>query len=172
MLDHLILGLTAVLHLKQFLFRRRTVIGLYASCRSAVGHDGDLIRSFSMDPLALLMQRPFVGASAIDHVHLLNIPGGHRPPLPPDGYPMAQQGGKVAIDCRRALRRRRHRRGDDPMFAPGPGGVRGVAFSPAEYSRSHLAHRRLGGRAQLDRQGMAMGALTAMSPIGIDRSSA
>src|SRR2546427_9488787 len=106
MVDNLILGLTAALQLKQFMFMvLGTVIGLWVGVLPGLGGPVAMAIlipfTFSMDPLsALLMLASIsVGAAFGGSVTsiLLNIPGEAASAATAyDGYPMAQRGqGKV-----------------------------------------------------------------------------
>src|SRR5438309_5990289 len=108
MLDHLIVGLTAALQLKQFLFMvLGTVIGLWVGVLPGLGGPVAMAIlipfTFAMDPLsALLMLASIsVGAAFGGSVTsiLLNIPGeASSAATAYDGYPMAQRGkAKVAM---------------------------------------------------------------------------
>ena len=108
MLDHLILGLTAALHLKQFLFMiAGTVIGLWVGVLPGLGGPVAMAIlipfTFSMDPLSALLMLASISVGAafggsITSI-LLNIPGEALSAATAyDGYPMAQQGkAKVAM---------------------------------------------------------------------------
>ena len=101
MLDHLILGLSAALQPKQFLFMIvGTVIGLWVGVLPGLGGPVAMAIlipfTFSMDPLsALLMLASIsVGAAFGGSVTsiLLNIPGeASSAATAYDGYPMAQR---------------------------------------------------------------------------------
>src|SRR2546423_10675139 len=106
MLDHLILGLTAALQLKQFFFMIvGTVIGLWVGVLPGLGGPVAMAIlipfTFSMDPLSalLLLASISVGAAfggSITSI-LLNIPGeASSAATAYDGYPMAQQGKAMA----------------------------------------------------------------------------
>src|SRR5260370_18028155 len=92
MIDHLILGLTAALQVKQFMFMvLGTVIGLWVGVLPGLGGPVAMAIlipfTFSMDPLsALLMLASIsVGAAFGGSVPsiLLNIPGDTSSPPPP-----------------------------------------------------------------------------------------
>src|SRR5499427_5328406 len=153
MIDHLILGLTAALQLKQFMFMvLGTVIGLWVGVLPGLGGPVAMAIlipfTFSMDPLsALLMLASIsVGAAFGGSVTsiLLNIPGDASSAATAyDGYPMAQQGKAKAA----------------------------LAFSPAEYFALAILGLTVVSVAALGStiKGLAMGALgIAISLIGID----
>ena len=108
MLDNLILGLTAALQLKQFLFMvAGTVIGLWVGVLPGLGGPVAMAIlipfTFSMDPLSalLMLESISVGAAfggSITSI-LLNMPGeASSAATAYDGYPMAQRGkAKVAM---------------------------------------------------------------------------
>src|ERR1700716_3311246 len=183
MLDHLILGLTAALQAKQFLFMiAGTVIGLWVGVLPGLGGPVAMAIlipfTFSMDPLsALLMLASIsVGAAFGGSVTsiLLNIPGeASSAATAYDGYPMAQQGkAKVAMGLSAGASLAAAIVGVlILMFASGPVAEEALAFSPDEYSPPALlappglAVAALGPTSK----GLAMGALgLAISLIGID----
>src|SRR5262249_54474966 len=108
MLDNLLLGLTAALQWKQFLFMIvGTVIGLWVGVLPGLGGPVAMAIlipfTFSMDPLSALLMLASISVGAafggsITSI-LLNIPGeASSAATAYDGYPMAQQGkAKVAM---------------------------------------------------------------------------
>ena len=166
MLDHLVLGLTAALQFKHFVFMMLgTVIGLWVGVLPGLGGPVAMAIlipfTFSMDPLsALLMLASIsVGAAFGGSVTsiLLNIPGeASSAATAYDGYPMAQQGrAKVAarVDGR-GDRRRAH-----PDVASAPVAKAALAFSPAEYFALAILGLTVvvGRRARLDAEGFGDG---------------
>ena len=183
MLDHLILGLTAVLHLKQFMFMiAGTVIGLWVGVLPGLGGPVAMAIlipfTFSMDPLsALLMLASIsVGAAFGGSVTsiLLNIPGeASSAATAYDGYPMAQQGkAKVAMGLSAGASLAAAIVGVlILMFASGPVAKAALAFSPAEYFALAILGLTVVSVAALGStiKGLVMGALgLAISLIGID----
>src|SRR6516225_10208547 len=173
MVDNLILGLTAALQLKQFMFMvLGTVIGLWVGVLPGLGGPVAMAIlipfTFSMDPLsALLMLASIsVGAAFGGSVTsiLLNIPGeASSAATAYDGYPMAQRGkAKVAMGLSAGA-----------SMAAAIAGVLILmfAFSPAEYFALAILGLTVVSVAALGStiKGLAMGALgIAISLIGID----
>ncbi len=183
MLDHLVIGLTAALQLKQFLFMvAGTVIGLWVGVLPGLGGPVAMAIlipfTFSMDPLsALLMLASIsVGAAFGGSVTsiLLNIPGeASSAATAYDGYPMAQQGkAKVAMGLSAGASMAAAIVGVlILMFASGPVAKAALAFSPAEYFALAVLGLTVVAVAALGStvKGLAMGALgIAISLIGID----
>jgi putative tricarboxylic transport membrane protein len=183
MFDHLILGLTAALQAKQFLFMiAGTVIGLWVGVLPGLGGPVAMAIlipfTFSMDPLsALLMLASIsVGAAFGGSVTsiLLNIPGeASSAATAYDGYPMAQQGkAKVAMGLSAGASLAAAIVGVlILMFASGPVAKAALAFSPAEYFALAILGLTVVSVAALGStiKGLAMGALgLAISLIGID----
>ena len=183
MIDNLILGLTAALQLKQFMFMvLGTVIGLWVGVLPGLGGPVAMAIlipfTFSMDPLsALLMLASIsVGAAFGGSVTsiLLNIPGeASSAATAYDGYPMAQQGkAKVAMGLSAGASMAAAIAGVlILMFASGPVAKAALAFSPAEYFALAILGLTVVSVAALGStiKGLAMGALgIAISLIGID----
>src|SRR5216684_1490545 len=183
MVDNLILGLTAALQLKQFMFMvLGTVIGLWVGVLPGLGGPVAMAIlipfTFSMDPLsALLMLASIsVGAAFGGSVTsiLLNIPGeASSAATAYDGYPMAQQGkAKVAMGLSAGASMAAAIVGVlILMFASGPVAKAALAFSPAEYFALAVLGLTVVAVAALGStvKGLAMGALgIAISLIGID----
>jgi putative tricarboxylic transport membrane protein len=183
MVDNLILGLTAALQLKQFMFMvLGTVIGLWVGVLPGLGGPVAMAIlipfTFSMDPLsALLMLASIsVGAAFGGSVTsiLLNIPGeASSAATAYDGYPMAQQGkAKVAMGLSAGASMAAAIAGVlILMFASGPVAKAALAFSPAEYFALAILGLTVVSVAALGStvKGLAMGALgIAISLIGID----
>src|SRR4029450_2426671 len=183
MLDHLVLGLTAALQFKHFVFMMLgTVIGLWVGVLPGLGGPVAMAIlipfTFSMDPLsALLMLASIsVGAAFGGSVTsiLLNIPGAASPPATAyDGYPMAQQGkAKVAMGLSAGASMAAAIVGVlILMFASAPVAKAAVAFSPREYlplaplGSTVVSVAALGSTLK----GLTMGALgIAISLIGVD----
>ena len=183
MLDHLILGLTAALHLKQFLFMiAGTVIGLWVGVLPGLGGPVAMAIlipfTFSMDPLSALLMLASISVGAafggsITSI-LLNIPGeASSAATAYDGYPMAQQGkAKVAMGLSAGASLAAAIVGVlILMFASGPVAKAALAFSPAEYFALAILGLTVVSVAALGStiKGLAMGALgLAISLIGID----
>jgi len=173
MLDHLIVGLTAALQLKQFLFMvLGTVIGLWVGVLPGLGGPVAMAIlipfTFAMDPLsALLMLASIsVGAAFGGSVTsiLLNIPGeASSAATAYDGYPMAQQGkAKVAMGLSAGASMAAAIVGVlILMFASGPVAKAALAFSPAEYFALAILGLTVVSVAALGSttKGLAMGAL-------------
>src|SRR2546421_391825 len=183
MLDHLIVGLTAALQLKQFMFMvLGTVIGLWVGVLPGLGGPVAMAIlipfTFSMDPLsALLMLASIsVGAAFGGSVTsiLLNIPGeASSAATAYDGYPMAQRGkAKVAMGLSAGASMAAAIAGVlILMFASGPVAKAALAFSPAEYFALAILGLTVVSVAALGStiKGLAMGALgIAISLIGVD----
>ena len=183
MLDNLILGLSAALQLKQFLFMIvGTVIGLWVGVLPGLGGPVAMAIlipfTFSMDPLsALLMLASIsVGAAFGGSVTsiLLNIPGeASSAATAYDGYPMAQQGkAKVAMGLSAGASMVAAIVGVlILMFASGPVAKVALAFSPAEYFALAILGLTVVAVAALGStvKGLVMGALgIAISLIGVD----
>ena len=183
MLDNLIVGLSAALQLKQFLFMvLGTVIGLWVGVLPGLGGPVAMAIlipfTFAMDPLsALLMLASIsVGAAFGGSVTsiLLNIPGeASSAATAYDGYPMAQQGkAKVAMGLSAGASMAAAIIGVlILMFASGPVAKAALAFSPAEYFALAILGLTVVSVAALGSttKGLAMGALgIAISLIGID----
>src|SRR6516165_6103246 len=183
MIDNLILGLTAALQLKQFMFMvLGTVIGLWVGVLPGLGGPVAMAIlipfTFSMDPLsALLMLASIsVGAAFGGSVTsiLLNIPGeASSAATAYDGYPMAQRGkAKVAMGLSAGASMAAAIAGVlILMFASGPVAKAALAFSPAEYFALAILGLTVVSVAALGStvKGLAMGALgIAISLIGID----
>src|SRR2546428_9961674 len=102
MIDHLILGLTAALQVKQFMFMvLGTVIGLWVGVLPGLGGPVAMAIlipfTFSMDPLSALLMLASISVGAafggLVTSILLNIPGvASSAATAHDGHPMAQQG--------------------------------------------------------------------------------
>jgi len=148
MVDNLILGLTAALQLKQFMFMvLGTVIGLWVGVLPGLGGPVAMAIlipfTFSMDPLsALLMLASIsVGAAFGGSVTsiLLNIPGeASSAATAYDGYPMAQRGkAKVAMGLSAGASMAAAIAGVlILMFASGPVAKAALAFSRRNILRS------------------------------------
>src|SRR5436305_13644725 len=145
MIDHLSLGLTAALQVKQFLFMvLGTVIGLWVVVLPGLGGPVAMAIlipfAFAMDPLSalLILASVSVGAAFGGSVTsiLLNIPGeASSAATAYDGYPMAQQGkAKVAMGLSAGASMVAGIVGVIIlMFASQPVAKAALAFSPAEY---------------------------------------
>src|SRR6266540_1372094 len=145
MVDNLILGLTAALQVKQFMFMvLGTVIGLWVGVLPGLGGPVAMAIlipfTFSMDPLSALLMLASISVGAafggsITSI-LLNIPGeASSAATAYDGYPMAQQGkAKVAMGLSAGASMAAAIVGVlILMFASGPVAKAALAFSPAEY---------------------------------------
>jgi putative tricarboxylic transport membrane protein len=173
MVDNLILGLTAALQLKQFMFMvLGTVIGLWVGVLPGLGGPVAMAIlipfTFSMDPLsALLMLASIsVGAAFGGSVTsiLLNIPGeASSAATAYDGYPMAQRGkAKVAMGLSAGASMAAAIAGVlILMFASGPVAKAALAFSPADYFALAILGLTVVSVAALGStvKGLAMGAL-------------
>jgi putative tricarboxylic transport membrane protein len=183
MLDHLVLGLSAALQFKHFVFMMLgTVIGLWVGVLPGLGGPVAMAIlipfTFSMDPLsALLMLASIsVGAAFGGSVTsiLLNIPGeASSAATAYDGYPMAQQGrAKVAMGLSAGASMAAAIVGVlILMFASAPVAKAALAFSPAEYFALAILGLTVVSVAALGStlKGLAMGALgIAISLIGVD----
>ena len=183
MLDNLILGLTAALQLKQFLFVvLGTVIGLWVGVLPGLGGPVAMAIlipfTFSMDPLSALLMLASISVGAafggsITSI-LLNIPGeASSAATAYDGYPMAQQGkAKVAMGLSAGASMAAAIVGVlILMFAPARWRKAALAFSPAEYFALAILGLTVVSVAALGStiKGLVMGALgIAISLIGVD----
>ena len=182
MLDHLVLGLTAALQFKHFLFMMLgTVIGLWVGVLPGLGGPVAMAIlipfTFSMDPLSALLMLASISVGAAfggSVIHPAQHSGASSAATAYDGYPMAQQGrAKVAMGLSAGASIAAIVGVLILMFASAPVAKAALAFSPAEYFARHpRPDRRLGRRARLDAEGLAMGALgIAVSLIGSIPSS-
>jgi putative tricarboxylic transport membrane protein len=183
MLDNLMLGLSAALQLKQFMFMiAGTMIGLWVGVLPGLGGPVAMAIlipfTFSMDPLsALLMLASIsVGAAFGGSVTsiLLNIPGeASSAATAYDGYPMAQQGkAMVAMGLSAGASMVAGVFGVLVlMFAAGPVAKAALAFGPAEFFALAVLGLTVVAVASLGStlKGLVMGALgIAISLIGVD----
>src|SRR2546428_2677700 len=161
MIDHLILGLTAALQLKQFLFMIvGTVIGLWVGVLPGLGGPVAMAIlipfTFSMDPLSALLMLASISVGAafggsITSI-LLNIPGeASSAATAYDGYPMAQRGkAKVAMGLSAGASMAAAIAGVlILMFSSGPVAKGALAFSPAGYLAPAIPGLTLGSGAAL-----------------------
>jgi putative tricarboxylic transport membrane protein len=183
MLDNLILGMTAALQWKQFLFMiAGTVIGLWVGVLPGLGGPVAMAIlipfTFTMDPLSALLMLASISVGAafggsITSI-LLNIPGeASSAATAYDGYPMAQQGkAKVAMGLSAGASMVAGIVGVlILMFASEPVAKAAVAFSPAEYFALAILGLTVVSVAAIGStvKGLAMGALgIAISLIGVD----
>ena len=183
MLDNLLLGLAAALHLKQFFFMTLgTVIGLWVGVLPGLGAPVAMAIlipfTFSMDPLSALLMLASISVGgafggSVTSI-LLNIPGeASSAATSYDGYPMAQQGNaKVAMGLSAGASMVAGIIGVlILMFASAPVAKASLAFSPAEYFALAILGLTVVSVAALGStvKGLAMGALgIAISLIGVD----
>jgi putative tricarboxylic transport membrane protein len=183
MLDHLLLGFSAALQLKQLMFMvAGTLIGLWVGVLPGLGGPVAMAIlipfTFSMDPLSALLMLASVSVGAafggsVTSV-LLNIPGeASSAATAYDGYPMAQQGrGKVALGLSAGASMAAALVGVlILMLASGPVARVALAFSPAEHFALAILGLTIVSVASLGStiKGLAMGALgISISLIGID----
>jgi putative tricarboxylic transport membrane protein len=183
MFDNLLIGLTAALQWKQFLFMiLGTVIGLWVGVLPGLGGPVAMAIlipfTFTMDPLSALLMLASISVGAafggsITSI-LLNIPGeASSAATAYDGYPMAQQGkAKVAMGLSAGASMVAGIVGVlILMFASAPVAKAALAFSPAEYFALAILGLTVVSVAALGStvKGLAMGALgLAISLIGVD----
>ena len=165
-LDNLILGLTAALQFKQFLFMMAgTVIGLWVGVLPGLGGPVAMAIlipfTFSMDPLSALLMLASISVGAafggsITSI-LLNIPGeASSAATAYDGYPMAQQGkAKVAMGLSAGASMAAAIVGVLILMFASAGGEGGAGLQPGGIFRARHPRpdRRFGRRARLDHQG-------------------